>query len=172
MKNILILSILFIGINVFAQGNVKILYYKNIMTDKDSIYSAQSISCMESEKKGFEVKPTFTFKNGVFAYSGIIVKSVGIGTCLQKDDLTFLFEDNTKVTLKSWSKFNCKGSSSFDLTGSELNTLTKRIKAIRFQNGRTFQALTVLLEKEKDKTFFIDVKQAIDKQVYKEVKEM
>ncbi len=101
-----------------------------------------------------------------------MINSFGIGTRIEKDELTFLFEDNTKVSLLFWNKFNCKGVSYFDLSGSELSNLTKRIKAIRFKNGRSFEALTIALEKEKDKTFFIDVKQAIDRQVYEEVEEM
>lgn len=172
MKNILLLLILFISLNIFAQGNVKILYYNDIMTGKESIYTNESISYFETKKKGFIIKPSFTIKKGVFSYTGIIVQSVGIGTCLEKDELTILFEDNTKITLISWSKFNCEGSSSFDLNGSKLAKLTKRIKAIRFENGRSFESLTVQLKKEKDKTFFIDVKQAIDKQIYKEVDKM
>jgi hypothetical protein len=172
MKNFLLLSILFIGLNVFAQDNVKMLYYKDIMTDKEYIYTKERVLCVEGEKKGFVVKPSFEIKKGIFSYSGITVKSVGIGNCVEKDDLIILFEDNTKISLKSWNKFNCDGTSYFDFNASELNNLTKRIKAIRFQNGRTFEALTVILEKETDKTFFIDVKQAIDKQVYVVVDKM
>jgi hypothetical protein len=142
------------------------------MTDKESIYTNESLLSLDGKKKGFIVKPAFEIKKGVLVYSGIIVESVGIGTCLEKDELTILFEDKTKVTLISWSKFNCKGMSYFDLSGTELNKLTKRIKAVRFQNGRSFEELTVPLEKEKDKDFFIDVKRAIDKQTYKVVDEM
>lgn len=172
MKKTVLISILFIGLNVFAQESVKILYHKDIMTDKESIYTNESLLSLDGKKVGFIVKPSFEIKNGVFAYDGIIVESVGIGTCLEKDDLTILFEDSTKITLKSWSKFNCKGISKFDLYGTDLRKLTKRIKAVRFQNGRSFEELTVLLEKEKDKTFFIDVKRAIDKQVYEVVDKM
>jgi hypothetical protein len=172
MKRILLISILFIGLNAFAQDNVKILYHKDIMTDEEYIYTNDSLLSLDGKKEGFIVKPSFEIKNGVFAYSGIIVESVGIGTCLEKDDLTLLFEDNTKITLKSHSKFNCKGISQFDLGGTELNKLTKRIKAVRFLNGRSFESLTILLEKEKDKTFFIDVKRAIDKQEYEVVDKM
>jgi hypothetical protein len=166
MKNFLLLSLLFIGLNVFAQDNVKMLYYKDIMTDKEYIYTNEKVLCFEGEKKGFIVNPRFEFKKGIFSYHGITVKSVGIGSCVENDDLIILFEDNTKVSLKSWNNFNCDSSSYFDLNANQLNNLTKRIKAIRFQNGRTFESLTFILEKETDKTFFIDVKQAIDKQVY------
>lgn len=172
MKKIVLILFLFIGLNVFAQGNVKVLYHKDVMTDKESIYTNESLLSLDGKKVGFIVKPDFEIKDGVFAYSGIIVESVGIGTCLEKDDLTILFEDGTKSTLKSYSKFNCKGISKFDLSGTELNKLTKRIKAVRLLNGRSFEELTILLEKEKDKTFFIDVKRAIDKQVYEVVDEM
>jgi hypothetical protein len=172
MKKILLIPILFLGLNAFAQDNIKILYHQDVMTDKEYIYTNESLLSLEGKKKGFVVKPSFKIKGGVFSYSGIIVESIGIGTCLEKDDLTILFEDRTKVTLKSWSKFNCKGISKFDLSGTELNNLTKRIKAVRFENGRSFEALTILLEKEKDKTFFIDVKRAIDKQAYEVVDKM
>jgi hypothetical protein len=172
MKKLVLISILFIVVNVFAQNNVKILYHEDVMTDKEYIYTNESLLSLEGKKVGFIVKPSFEIKNGVFEYSGIIVESTGIGTCLQKDDLTILFEDSTKITLKSYSKFNCKGISKFDLSGTELNKLTKRIKAVRFLNGRSFESLTILLEKEKDKTFFIDVKRAIDKQAYEVVDEM
>jgi hypothetical protein len=60
----------------------------------------------------------------------------------------------------------------FDLSGTKLNELTKRIKAVRFQNGRSFEEVTISLDKEKDKTFFIDVKRAIDKQVYEVIDKM
>jgi hypothetical protein len=142
------------------------------MTDKEYIYTNESLLSLDGKKVGFIVKPSFKIKDGVFAYSGVFVESVGIGTCLEKDDLTFLFEDNTKITLKSHSKFNCKGISKFDLRGTELSKLTKRIKAVRFLNGRSFESLTIALEKEKDKTFFIDVKRAIDKQAYEVVDKM
>ncbi|MFT5964522.1 MAG: hypothetical protein ACI9L6_001262 [Flavobacterium sp.] len=172
MKKTLLIAFLFIGLHAFAQNSVKILYHEDVMTDKEYIYTNESLLSLDGKKIGFTVKPSFTIKKGVFGYSGIIVESLGIGTCLQKDDLTFLFEDNTKVTLKSYSKFNCKGISKFDLYGTELSKLTKRIKAVRFLNGRSFESLTILLEKEKDKTFFIDVKRAIDKQAYEVVDEM
>jgi len=172
MKKLLLISILFIGLNVFAQDNIKIMYYKDIMTDKESVYTNESLLSLDGKKMGFVVKPSLEIKNGVLAYNGIIVESVGIGVCLEKDDLTLLFEDNTKITLKSWSKFSCKGISKFDLSGTKLNELTKRIKAVRFQNGRSFEEVTISLDKEKDKTFFIDVKRAIDKQVYEVVDKM
>jgi hypothetical protein len=171
MKNILLLSILFFSIPIFAQDKIKILYHKDIMTDTESIFTQASISS-ENQKKGFFIKPTFSIKNGVFAYSGLFIKSFGLGTCLEKDELTILFEDSTKINLISWSKFNCNGESYFDLDGSNLKNLTKRIKAIRFQNGKSFEALTLKLENENDKTFFIHVQQAIDKQVYEEVANM
>jgi hypothetical protein len=172
MKKTVLILILFIGLNAFAQNNVKILYHEDVMTDKEYIYTNESLLSLDGKKVGFIVKPSLEMKNEAFVYTGIFVESVGIGTCLEKDDLTILFEDSTKITLKSYSKFNCKGISKFDLSDTELNKLTKRIKAVRFLNGRSFEELTILVEKEKDKTFFIDVKRAIDKQVYEVVDEM
>ncbi len=52
------------------------------------------------------MKPTITIKNGVFAYSGIMINSFGIGTRIKKAELTFLIEDNTKVSLLSYLGIN------------------------------------------------------------------
>lgn len=172
MKKLLFLSILFISVNLFAQDNFKLKYYKDIMTEKEYLFSEQRILCVEDAKKGFVVNVSLGINKGVVNYKGISIKSAGIGSCVENDVLIILFEDSTKISLKSWNKFNCEGRSYFDLNGTELNNLTKRIKAIRFQNGRSYESLTVSLEKENDKAFFIDVKQALDKQVYEIVDKM
>jgi hypothetical protein len=150
----------------------QLLYYKDIMTDKEYIYSKDRILYTEDAKKGFSVSISWNFEKSKVNYNGISVKSVGIGNCVENDDLIILFEDNTKVSLKSWNKFNCNGNSYFDLNTKELNNLNKRIKAIRFQNGRTFESSTYEVSKEKDITFFIDAKNALDMQTYKVVDKM
>ena len=150
----------------------QLLYYKDIMTDKEYIYSKDRILYFEDGKKGFSVSISWNFEKGKVNYNGISVKSVGIGSCVENDDLIILFEDNTKVSLKSWNKFNCNGNSYFDLNAKELNNLNKRIKGIRFQNGRSFESSTYQISKEKDITFFIDAKNALDMQIYKVVDKM
>ena len=80
-----------------------------------------------------------------------------IGNCDEKDQLIFLFDDGSKISISSWNKFNCKGNAYFNLTEDELNSLkTKLVTTIRFVNGYTSDSFTYTLKKlEKD--YFINV---------------
>lgn len=166
MRKLVLGAILLFSVMSFGQNNYKFQYYKDIMTDKEYILSKQKLWCVENKEKAFVVSLSWAFKKGVITYEGINVKSVGIGNCVENDDLIILFDDDTKITLKSWNKFNCEGKSYFDLNGSQLKGLTKSVKAIRFQNGRDFSSLTFTLIKDEDKTFFIDAQKSLDSQVY------
>ena len=166
MKKLQLGVILLFSVICFGQNNYKFQYYKDVMTDKEYILSKQKLWCLENKEKGFVVGLSWAFKKGVIVYEGINVKSVGIGNCVENDDLIILFDDDTKIALKSWNKFNCDGKSYFDLNGSQLKNLTKRIKAIRFQNGRDFSSSTFVVNKEEDKTFFIDAEKSLESQVY------
>jgi hypothetical protein len=74
-----------------------------------------------------------------------------------KDILIFLFEDDTKLQITSWNKFNCEGKAYFNLTESDLDLLkAKNITAIRFNNGYTSNSLTYNMKKE-EQGFFINV---------------
>ena len=173
MKKLITSLLLLISLSVFSQqDNYKLLYYKDIMTDKEYVFSREKIQCFEDVKKGFIVGISWKYDKNKIIYSGLTVVSAGIGACVEKDDLIILFEDDTKISLKSWNDFNCKGRSYFDLYGTELNNLTKKIKAIRFQNGRDYSSYTFNLIKETDKTFFIDAKASLDKQTFEKVDKM
>jgi hypothetical protein len=89
--------------------------------------------------------------------NGLIVKNVGIGNCDENDEMIFLFEDGTKITITSWNKFNCEGKVYFDLSNNELDMLkSKNVTAIRFKNGYSSDSLTYSLKKE-EQGFFINV---------------
>lgn len=172
MKKIFLFIILFLVTNLFAQDNIKLKYYKDVMTDKEYVFSKEKLLCLETPKKGFILSVSYELKKGIVSYRGISIFSQNIGSCVENDKLIFLFEDDTKLELTSWQKFNCEGRSYFDFNADRLTKLTKRLKAIRFQNGRSFESVTITFEKETDKTYFIDVQQAIDKQVYEVVDKM
>jgi hypothetical protein len=169
MKKLLLFSILLLGINFYAQDNIKLKYYKDVMTEKEYVFSEEKILCLENPEKGFMLSVLYDIKKGKVKYSGIKVISHSIGSCVEHDKLIFLFEDDSKIELTSWNDFNCEGRSYFDFNGDRLNKFTKRVKAIRFQNGRSYESVTVALENEIDKTYFIDAQQAIDKQLYEVV---
>ncbi len=103
-----------INTNLFAQENIKLKYYKDIMTEKEYIFSKEKIMCLENPNKGFVVKVTYEITKGIIKYSGISVLSNDIGNCVEHDNLIFLFDDDTKIEMTSWNDFNCEGRSYFD----------------------------------------------------------
>jgi len=86
---------------------------------------------------------------------------VNIGSnCVENNELVILFDDDTKITLTSWNKFNCDGNAWFNLEPNEIETLSKlKIKKIKITNGSTFDSFTSA-PKEKDKSYFIELMQA------------
>jgi hypothetical protein len=128
------------------------------MTDKEYFFSSKNLVGSNSQKTiGFSVTPRFKNEDGKMNQNGLILKNIGIGNCDEKDNLIFLFEDNTKITITSWNKFNCDGKVYFDLSEDDYESLkSKNILAIRFINGYSFESLTYDLKKE-EQSFFINV---------------
>lgn len=174
MRNILAAFFLaFITISAFSQKSdttsadkEKLDYYIELctdkMTDKEYAFGSKSLMCSEDGKKGFLVSISWDNKSGKITYSGITVVSAGIGTCNQNDELIFLFEDDTKFSFRSWNDFNCEGRSYFDLKHKSFDEFnTKKVKALRFTNGRSYDSYTYnILPKEQ--SFFIEAKNAFD----------
>ncbi|MES2004291.1 MAG: hypothetical protein V4450_07205 [Bacteroidota bacterium] len=132
------------------------------MTDKSYAFGSKSMLCSDDGKKGFIVRVGFNLKKDQVNYSGLTVKSAQIGSCVDKSTLIFLFEDDTKTTATAWNDFNCDGNSYFDFNGKMINELSqKKLKSIRFTNGRTFDSFTYDVP-EKDRSFFIEAKNALD----------
>ena len=152
MKKLLLGTLLFFS---FAASSQKLTYTKDIMTDKEYINIDKVFMASNDSKNGFFIKPTFKILDGVVKYNGLIVISSGVGSCMENDRLIILFEDNTKVELKSWQNFNCKGTSYFDLHSKELENLNKRVKAIRLTNGRSYESYTFETKTEEEKNYFI-----------------
>ena len=126
------------------------------MTDKEYYFPQRKLICANTEKtKGFTISPNFKSADGKIVNNGFMCKNVNIGSCDEKDNLIILFEDDTKITLTSWNKFNCDGNAYFNFTDSELSELsTKKVTTIRFSNGRSYESLTVPL-KEDQKDYFV-----------------
>ena len=99
--------------------------------------------------------PNFKADKGGIKNGGFMCKNVNIGSCDENDSLIILFEDDTKITLTAWNKFNCEGNAYFDFSESQLTELsTKKVNTIRFSNGRSYESLTVTL-KEDQKDYFV-----------------
>jgi len=164
MRKLLLGALLLLSMVSFAQ--TKIIYSKDVMTDKESVSISDVLMCSEDGKKGFIVMVSLNLKDGIVNYNGLIVKSAYVGGCHENDTLILLFDDDTKVTLSMWNKFNCDGSSYFDFYKKEFESFsTKKVKAIRLSNGRTYDSYTYVL-KPSEQTYFIDVAALIKANVY------
>lgn len=158
MKKLLLNLLLLISVSAFSQTTTPyvIEHCKDKMTDKEYYFAQKKLVCANLEKtKGFTLIPNFKAQDYGIKNNGIICENVNIGSCDENDSLIILFEDDTKITLKSWNKFNCKGNAYFDFSESDLNQLsTKKINTIRFANGYTYDSLTITLKNEQ-KDYFV-----------------
>jgi hypothetical protein len=179
MKKLLLLFLLFFySIFSYSQNNSDtteqnkknleyyIEYCKDLMTDKEYAFGSKILMCSDDGKKGFSIRISWNYKKGKISYSGITVRSVGIGSCNEKDELIFLFEDDSKYTLKAWNDFNCEGKSYFDLYYKYFDEFNnKKIKAIRFTNGRSYDSYTYK-PTQKEQEYFIEAKRALDNKMF------
>ena len=163
-----LVAILFIALNCISQkvsnnGDYEIHICKDKMTDKEYAFGNKYLMCSDDEKIGFTVYVSWKKEGKDVSYRGLSVTSAGIGGCVENCKLIILFEDETKVTLESWNDFNCKGTSYFDLRSKEFDNFnSKKVTAIRFTNGRSYESYTYKLKPE-EQSFFIEAKEALSK---------
>ncbi len=174
MKNSIFITFLFISILSNAQqkkdttdADKKLLPYYietcvDKMTDRAYAFGSKSLLCTDDGKKGFIVRITWNYKVGNEpTYNGLSITSAGIGSCVENSTLYLLCDDDTKIKTSAWNKFNCEGNSYMDWGGKLFNELTtKKVVAIKFENGRTFDSFTYKLS-PKEQTYFIEVGEAI-----------
>ena len=158
MKKLLLNLVLLTSLSAFSQTTTLFIieHCKDKMTDKEYFFSQKKLICANPEKtKGFTITPSFRADNGTMINNGFICKNVNIGSCDEKDNLIILFEDDSKISLTSWNKFNCEGTVYFNLTDSDLKELsTKKMSSIRFSNGYSYESLTSVL-KQDQKDYFV-----------------
>lgn len=132
------------------------------MTGKASYAPSERLLCATPDQTlGFAIDPYIKNKNNKLSISDLIITMVGLGSCNEKNTLIVLFDNEEKITLTSWNKFNCKGTAYFSLLSkTHLNKLkTLSIKKIRLTNGKGFKSYTSELEY---KNYFIDLFKAVD----------
>jgi hypothetical protein len=169
MKYIAFSLLLFVALNLNAQTEIKksepysIEVWQDKMEDKSYATGSKVLMCSDDGKKGFFIRIMWENKgNGKISYNGLSVKSAKIGNCVEKSTLIFLFEDETKFLLTAFNDFNCEGDSYFDWKKEAFKELSsKKIVAIRFTNGRTFDSFTYNVP-EKDQSYFIEAREAIE----------
>jgi hypothetical protein len=166
-----LILILFCSFKLFSQANNDTSYYIELcqdkMTDKKYAFGSKNLLCTENGKKGFRISITWNNKEGEITYNGFTVNSAGIGSCNENDEIIFLYIDDSKSKLTSWNKFNCEGKSYFDLYGKSLDEISsKKVKAIRFMNGRSYESYTHNLT-EKDQSYFINARIALENKFFR-----
>lgn len=130
------------------------------MTDKVYYYPSEKLICQD-KSRGFSLKFNIDGKtDNSIKVGGISVKVIGL-ECVEKTELLFLFEDDSKLSVTSWNKFNCKGNAWYKLTSVQLKSMsTKKIKKVRVQNGHNFKSYTHELSNEQS-SYLIDSYQSI-----------
>jgi hypothetical protein len=171
MKNtiLLLLTITMFSVGAIAQitnstpstNPVELIYEKDEFTDKEYLWTKNDLLITQDGKKGFKLYPRFSKENGKWSYTGVSGVST-VGNCFENDKVYIIFEDGSKFDMTSWRKFNCDGDISFDLYGKFKDQLTKPIKGIKFQNGRTFESFEKIFTNPNDKNYFINAFKALD----------
>ena len=135
-------------------------------------YRGMSRSLIAKEgKDGFGIQIVIKKKGDSYYADNIMMNVKGVGSCQEDNTVYFLFDDGTKEKLKMWNDFNCDGDAYFRLNESILAKLSKPIKTIRIENGRTFDTYDSNLTGQ-DKNYFIEVSEAIKNNKVIEVKEI
>jgi len=172
MKKLIILGLILYSAMSFAQSD-SVFIQKQVdeMTDKSYAFPSRKIVCIdEVNKRGFNVSFFMDVVNGKCSTSDLQVKTVRIGTCNENNTIVFLFEDGTKLSLKSWNKFNCEGDSWFRVSNSDKEKLsTIKIKKIMVENGRSYESYTHELKEDQD--YFIQLGIAVEMQKVKLIKD-
>jgi hypothetical protein len=95
-----------------------------------------------NESRAFRFHPQVQMKNDKLTCVGIIALMLNIGNCNEHDTLILLLEDGSKITLKSWNDFNCKGNSWYNIGKDDLALLRQhKIVKAQIQNGYSYESL-------------------------------
>ena len=152
-------SIVLLALSSFAQLTIN--ETKDDMTDKVSYSISEGLVCANIEKTlGFRIDPNITIKKDKKVVENLIITMVGLESCNENNTLIILFENGDKITLTSWNKFNCKGTSYFSLTPSTIEKLKdNEISKIRLTNGKSYKSFTSELTY---KNYFIELISLLD----------
>jgi len=142
MKQVLLVLGVLLSVSSYSQVNI--LKVKDDMTDKIS-YKVSSLFVVSDEGAtvGFTIQPMLKEDAGKIFSDGWIVNAYNLGGCTEDNELIFLFEDGTKISLKSFSKFRCETYSFFSLTlDQEAMISSKKVSKVRYVNGYTYDSYT------------------------------
>lgn len=171
MRKIFTILLFFLFGSLYSQESTepyRILICKDAMEDKVYAFGSKSLKCISDDgKEGFGVRISFgSNPKGEVKYRGLMVSGNIGGGCVEKSQLIFLFDDETKWNNTSWNDFNCDGDSYFDFTTKGWPLFTeKRVVAIRFVNGRNQQSFTYKVP-ESERDYFMLARRALEQKLF------
>jgi hypothetical protein len=136
MKKLLVVAVLLQGLFFNAQEYIVEQSIDEITKKEYYLPTEKMIIANKENTKGFIITPNFKFDQGKLILKSLIVKSFVGSSCVEKNTLYFLLENSKVITLTSWNKFNCDGTSYFNFTDEDLKNLSEsKVKLVRFVNG-------------------------------------
>tara|TARA_R110000796_G_scaffold23036_1_gene66195 strand:- start:3890 stop:4456 length:567 start_codon:yes stop_codon:yes gene_type:complete len=154
MKKLLLL-LLIVGYNGYAQNEENIIESKLICKTVDEFTDAKSLSGTETVvlyEDGGDMSSEGIIlmlflsedKRGKIEPSTLYLKVLGIKGCVDiGSTLDLIFENGEKTQLSNWKKFDCEGKNYFSLKGNEDLFKTSKIKAIKYTNKRNYDSMIV-----------------------------
>lgn len=174
MKKIFLsVAIVMSSMAAMAQADsTKVVKYIDEMSNESFIYASNKLILInEANTQGFSINIEFKEEKDKIVQNGLLCKLVGMGECVENNEMIIMFADSSKITLKSWNKFNCDGNAYFNLSKDQEDQLrNKQVLKIRMMNGRSFQSLTVNAHDNQNDYFRNAIAQA-DKQLITIIKE-
>lgn len=125
------------------------------MSDNSYLLSSRKMVIHNKEMtRGFSLEGDIKLVDGKPKVTGVSSVLIAIGQCQENVELILMFSDSTKIKLKSWNKFNCKGNAWFDITDKDAEKLSKlKLIKAKITNGATFDSF--VHEVEEDQDYFI-----------------
>ena len=157
--------LLLLTLSTAAAAQITIEKEVDDMTDKVSYEASERFYVADNERSsGFAIDVVIDIEDGKLYSKGWIVTTADLGGCNEDNDLIILFEDGSRMNLKSFSKFNCDEVAFFYLDlQQEAYIATKRIKKMRFRNGYSYETYTAEVEVQ---DYFIQLYDAIENENY------
>jgi hypothetical protein len=171
MKKLFFTLLILISFNTFSQTTIDsaFVYYWQDELEGDKYFSPNydMIVANKEKTKGAKISAHINQKGQL---SFITAKLIGLGNCVENNEMIILFENEEKISLKSWNDFNCKGNAYFYVTKTQLELLRNQpMKTIRVRNGSNYESVTS--SEFGNPSYYMDIIHCIDNQSFKYLEE-
>jgi hypothetical protein len=156
MKNFIIILLLSLSCVISAQKVITYIHHDKIEDIKYCFASPDLIIANAEQTKGFRIQSSISYP-GLILEGFIVQHTSNLGDCNENNKIIIVFANEQKITLSSWSEFNCQATSYYKITPQQATMLSQYpISVIRFTNGRSYDSYTGTPTKGEEK-YFIDM---------------